>query len=92
MILLSCSNEASGLGCSDILIEAQESRTSVIIELKYAESGIMRKLPIRYSCSLWRSCRNVELTYVKRGNRWRKRSDENAYLYILQEGKRRWRV
>lgn len=33
------SNEESGLGYSDILIEVPESRTGVVIELKYAESG-----------------------------------------------------
>lgn len=33
------SNEESGLGYSDILIEVPESRTGVVVELKYAESG-----------------------------------------------------
>lgn len=33
------SNKESGLGYSDILIEVPESRTGVVIELKYAESG-----------------------------------------------------
>lgn len=33
------SNEESGLGYGDILIEVPESRTGVVVELKYAESG-----------------------------------------------------
>lgn len=35
------SNAESGIGYSDILIEASENRTGIVIELKYAEDGNM---------------------------------------------------
>ena len=35
------SNAESGIGYSDILIEAPENRTGIVIELKYAEDGNM---------------------------------------------------
>ena len=35
------SNAESGIGYSDILIEVPQSRTGIVIELKYAENGDM---------------------------------------------------
>lgn len=35
------SNAESGIGYSDILVEAEENRTGIVIELKYAEDGDM---------------------------------------------------
>ena len=37
------SNAESGMGYSDILIEAPDNRTGIVIELKYAENGNMDK-------------------------------------------------
>lgn len=37
------SNAESGTGYSDILIEAPDNRTGIVIELKYAENGNMDK-------------------------------------------------
>ena len=36
------SNAESGTGYSDILIEIPESRTGIVIEVKYAENGKMK--------------------------------------------------
>ena len=38
---LTKSNAESGIGYSDILVEAPENRTGIVIELKYAEDGDM---------------------------------------------------
>ena len=35
------SNQESGEGYSDILVEVPESRTGVVIEMKYAQGGLL---------------------------------------------------
>lgn len=35
------SNQESGEGYSDILVEVPESRTGVVIEMKYAQEGLL---------------------------------------------------
>ena len=41
------SNAESGTGYSDILIEIPESRTGIVIEVKYAENGKMKDACIK---------------------------------------------
>ena len=49
------SNAESGEGYSDILIEVPESRTGIVVEIKYAEDAAFDSSAIRQSSRLKRS-------------------------------------